>query len=235
MRQSGHYACVTADSGAPPGNPTPSFLDGLVGETITTVAFVWDYLRIEFQYGGSGPFFDFYVLPVVMREGNEYRSGDQGYRDALCAFIGGPIDGVFESPEQGIGLRSGASHLRVDAATPGLPEPTEIAVLDYRDGSLSVWQLGDGVFTSVGEAIIPTMLRHLPDGELDLDAVQWNFQRKTLPGTWVIAHAPTGEYTLLDGYVLRSRPRPDETIETVIFRDGDLIGVDDLDANDATD
>jgi hypothetical protein len=54
------------------------------GQELSTVAFVQDYLQLEF----SGPILTLYIWPVVFPAEGSYDFGEPGYRDALCAQIG---------------------------------------------------------------------------------------------------------------------------------------------------
>ena len=60
-----------------------NFLDILVGEKLSSVTFVMDYLQADFD----GNRFTFYIWPVVTTENTEYKFGDTFYRDRLCSLI----------------------------------------------------------------------------------------------------------------------------------------------------
>jgi hypothetical protein len=64
-------------------NSRYNFLDILLGEKLSTVAFVMDYLQIDFD--GNG--FNLDVWPVVTINGHEYRHADTDYRNKLCSLI----------------------------------------------------------------------------------------------------------------------------------------------------
>lgn len=128
-------------------NANGSVLDGLVGETVTTIMFVMDYLRIEFQYGHDGPFFECYTWPVVSIDGTEHRFADSGYRDALCALIGREVTRVVESRQDGIVIQCGSRVLRVKPRLEDLVGP-EIAQFRWHpsDGPWDLWSPGHGIF-----------------------------------------------------------------------------------------
>ncbi len=106
-----------------------SILRCLIGDTITTMMFVHDYLRIEFQYGSVGPFLDCFAWPVVSIEGIKFRFSDPGYRDALCALIGRDVTRVEESHHEGIVVECGSCLLRMKPQADELTGP-EIALFN---------------------------------------------------------------------------------------------------------
>ena len=58
-------------------------LDILVGEKLSAVTFVLDYLQVDFD----GNQFTFYIWPTVFVEGEKYEFGEMFYRDKLCSLI----------------------------------------------------------------------------------------------------------------------------------------------------
>lgn len=60
-----------------------NFLDILIGEKLSSVTFVMDYLQADFD----GNRFTFYIWPVVTIENTEFKFGDTSYRDKLCSLI----------------------------------------------------------------------------------------------------------------------------------------------------
>ncbi|MDR3736428.1 MAG: hypothetical protein P4L10_12945 [Acidobacteriaceae bacterium] len=59
----------------------------IIGEELTSVAFVQDYLVLEFD----GPLVTLYAWPSVLLEDGSFSFGEPGYRDALCAQIGDTV------------------------------------------------------------------------------------------------------------------------------------------------
>lgn len=59
------------------------FLNNLIGEKLSSVTFVMDYLQLDFD----GNQFTLYVWPVVNIGGKEYLFGEPSYRDILCSLI----------------------------------------------------------------------------------------------------------------------------------------------------
>lgn len=59
-------------------------LNGLVGSELSAVAFVRSYVELHFD----GPVLRSLALPLVRKDAHVVRSGDPGWRDALCDLIG---------------------------------------------------------------------------------------------------------------------------------------------------
>jgi hypothetical protein len=59
-------------------------ISGIVGEELTAVEFVQDYLQIRFP----GPLFTLYVWPHVLLPEFSIAYGEPEYRNALCGQIG---------------------------------------------------------------------------------------------------------------------------------------------------
>jgi hypothetical protein len=59
-------------------------LDKILGEQLSSVEFVHDYVQLHFD----GPTLTAFVLPTLDIAGKTSRFGDVGYRDQLCARIG---------------------------------------------------------------------------------------------------------------------------------------------------
>ena len=60
-----------------------NFLNILVGEKLSSVTFVMDYLQLDFD----GNRFTLNVWPVITVGGKEYKFGEPSYRDSLCSLI----------------------------------------------------------------------------------------------------------------------------------------------------
>jgi hypothetical protein len=61
----------------------PIPLEKIVGEQLSSVEFVQDYVQPHFD----GPTITAFVWPTLNLRGNIMRFGDSGYRDELCARI----------------------------------------------------------------------------------------------------------------------------------------------------
>jgi hypothetical protein len=60
-----------------------NFLNILIGEKLSSVAFVMDYLQSDFD----GNRFTLSVWPVITAGGKEHKFGEPSYRDSLCSLI----------------------------------------------------------------------------------------------------------------------------------------------------
>lgn len=121
-----------------------SLLLGVVGEVLSSVVVVADYVELDF----NGPRLSLFVWPTITIDGERPRQlGDPGYRDSLCSLIGHVVVATEESPSAG---------LRVDFAHGSVatrPQPTElrgpeIAMLrGFSDRpDWMVWRPGEGPF-----------------------------------------------------------------------------------------
>ena len=62
-----------------------SLLLGVVGEVLSSVGVVADYVELDF----NGPRLSLFVWPTITIDGERPRQlGDPGYRDSLCSLIG---------------------------------------------------------------------------------------------------------------------------------------------------
>ena len=73
-------------------------LDALAGQELSTVAFVQDYLQLEF----NGPTLTMFVWPDVFRDEGSYAFGEPGYRDFLCNEIGQAVSEATLEPGEAI-------------------------------------------------------------------------------------------------------------------------------------
>lgn len=58
-------------------------VSAIVGQQLSSVTFVQDYLQLDFD----GPGFTLFIWPEVFRDEGSYAFGEPGYRDALCSAI----------------------------------------------------------------------------------------------------------------------------------------------------
>jgi hypothetical protein len=63
-------------------------ISGIVGEELTAVEFVQDYLQLRFD----GPLLTFYAWPHVLLSEFSVAFGEPEYRNALCAQIGEKVE-----------------------------------------------------------------------------------------------------------------------------------------------
>jgi hypothetical protein len=62
----------------------PPLLQKIIGEQLSSVEFVQDYIQLHFD----GPTLTAFVWPVISTNGKTIRAGEPGYKDAVCASIG---------------------------------------------------------------------------------------------------------------------------------------------------
>jgi hypothetical protein len=62
-------------------------LSAIVGQELTAVEFVQDYLQLRFD----GPLLTLFVWPDVFREEGSYAYGEPEFRNVLCAQLGGNV------------------------------------------------------------------------------------------------------------------------------------------------
>jgi hypothetical protein len=70
---------------------TPLPLEKIVGEQLSSVEFVRDYVQLRFD----GPTLTAFVLPTLKSPDRTIRFGDQGYRDELCARISHHVSAAY--------------------------------------------------------------------------------------------------------------------------------------------
>jgi len=119
-------------------------LQAAVGEYLSSVTFVMDYVQLGFcEYG-----FNMYSWPVLTIKNVTLVHTDDGYKDAICSLIGETLTGIDEYLDIGLNLqfKDGASislPLRVEKDFPG-PEVAEFH--GPAPGSTVIWHAGDVPF-----------------------------------------------------------------------------------------
>src|SRR5258708_4245771 len=73
-------------------------LETIVGEYLSSVEFVMDYVQLRF----SGPCLTVTAPIVVTVMGTRYRQGGPGYRDSLCERIGQTVQHAFTVDDEKI-------------------------------------------------------------------------------------------------------------------------------------
>ena len=105
-------------------------MESLVGQELSAVEFVQDYVQLRFD----GPLVTFYEWPEVFREEGSYAFGEPEYRNVLCALIGESVSAA--SVEEGealeIGFESGVN-VRVSLRLEDISGP-EGGSVAYADG-----------------------------------------------------------------------------------------------------
>jgi hypothetical protein len=71
-------------------NSNERFLDILIGEKLSSVTFVMDYLQMDFD----GNRFTFNIWPIITVDSIDFKLGDALYRDKICSLIAKNVSGV---------------------------------------------------------------------------------------------------------------------------------------------
>lgn len=118
-------------------NNGTDFLKILVGEKLSSVTFVMDYLQLDFD----GNSFNLHVWPSVTVGNMVYKFGEPSYRDQLCSLITQVVKEARgqESQNLTIMFNTGDSFsVSLDPNNPELASP-EIAIFTYRDNNWYVF------------------------------------------------------------------------------------------------
>jgi hypothetical protein len=120
-----------------------SLINELVGEDLSSVVFVADYVQFDF----NGPRLTVFVWPTAQTFGEKRTIGDPGYRDALCGLITRSVTATLDTAEDGVVLKFDNDALTIKPSAADLGGP-EIAMLQMNDASKrwEVWRPGEGAF-----------------------------------------------------------------------------------------
>ena len=77
-----------------------SLLRNLIGEQLSSVTFVQDYVQLSFD----GPSLTLYNWPVVIVNDQAILQNEHNYKDALCAQIGIQVASVILTPQNFLAL-----------------------------------------------------------------------------------------------------------------------------------
>lgn len=117
-------------------------LGRLVGLELGSVAFVRDYVQLDF----NGPILTCDVWPRVESRGVTWGIDDQGYRDRLCSLIGASVLSTYEETGAGLRIDFDAGSVVVHPSSEELMGP-EIAMLSgFDDRAWMVWRPGEDSF-----------------------------------------------------------------------------------------
>jgi hypothetical protein len=114
-----------------------NFLEILVGEKLSSVTFVMDYLQADFD--GNG--FTFYIWPVVTVDNINYKFGDSLYRDKLCSLITRVVENLNFVDEKELVIcfdNKDKLFLSLDPSNPAIID--EIAIFTAADGKWYVFK-----------------------------------------------------------------------------------------------
>jgi hypothetical protein len=118
-------------------------LDEVVGEYLSDVTFVMDYLQLRF----CGPSFNLYSWPVVVLNDRRLEIGQLGYRDALCALIGKTVQLIDVYLDTGLTFKFQTGEIvTVSLRLPTGSKLPEVA--EYSSGTHSgfIWVSGEEPF-----------------------------------------------------------------------------------------
>lgn len=132
---------VPEDQQIPASLPDP--LSHVVGEYLSDVTFVMDYLQMRF----CGPSFNFYNWPALILADRKLEMGEAGYRDALCALISKTVQSIDVFIDTGLTFKFQTG----ETVTVSLRAPAESnlpEVAEYSSGKKSgiIWSSGQEPF-----------------------------------------------------------------------------------------
>ena len=107
---------------------------GLVGEFLSSVVFVMDYIQLDF----NGSSITSYSWPVIDRENKKFTLADPGYRDMLCRLIGASVSEVTLATEELIVRFASGISLTISLRPEDVSGP-EVASFISETGLLWVW------------------------------------------------------------------------------------------------
>lgn len=114
-----------------------NFFNILIGEKLSSVTFVMDYMQVDFD----GNRFTFYIYPTVTIENVNYNFGDAFYRDKLCSLITKTVQEVIVIQNENLTIKFHDSNkLTLSLDTNNLDILTEIATFSDVKGRFCVFQ-----------------------------------------------------------------------------------------------
>jgi hypothetical protein len=93
----------------------PKLLQVLIGEELSSVEFIRDYVSLHFD----GPRIDAIAKVEVVQGSQTWRKGDSGWRDALCSAISQAVESVDEKSEWVVLTFSRGIEIRVGVVPEG--------------------------------------------------------------------------------------------------------------------
>ncbi len=111
------------------------FLSSIVGERLSAVTFVMDYVQIQFD----GHYFTNYAWPIVFVDRRRFIQSDSTYRNALCSLIAKRVSRFEEYLDAGLVFEfEDSSSLEMPTST---QDETLVEYINYNgpDGTWNVW------------------------------------------------------------------------------------------------
>lgn len=110
-------------------------LDSVVGEQLSSVTFVQNYVQLDFD----GRRLTINEWPSVETGGEIVRFGEDGYRDALCSLIAKLVASVHVGDEAIILSFVGGESIRVDLLASRFPEGDRVIFHNHVNEGWSWW------------------------------------------------------------------------------------------------
>ena len=111
-------------------------VQGLVGEEISAVAFVCDYVEFHF----SGPILRSLSHPTIAGKGTEHRFPESGSRDALCGVIGSTVRAVKLEEHRALELTTNNDcRITIPLDIENLPGGEAMHFVPELNGPIQVW------------------------------------------------------------------------------------------------
>lgn len=107
----------------------------LIGEQLSSVIFVQDYLQLDFD----GRRLTLNEWPKLFTLEGEFHFGEKGYRDELCSFIARKVERVDESENLIRMVFTDGSSIRVDLSESRVGEGDRVIFNDGLNRSWSWW------------------------------------------------------------------------------------------------
>ncbi len=122
---------------------TEHFLASLIGENLSSVTFVMDYMQIHF----NGHRFNFYRWPILYEDQVSFTRENDGYNDKLIGLIGKTVKSVDEYLDIGLGIEFEAGPLlSVPLRVEENFSTSEIGEYHRPDHQWTVWSVGEVPF-----------------------------------------------------------------------------------------
>ena len=111
-------------------------LSDLVGEEISAVCFVRDYVEFHFD----GPILRSLSNPVTCYHGTEHRFPEPGSRDALCGLIGSTVRAVNLEEHRALKvITSDGCEITIQLDAMNRDEPEAMHFVPQMNGPIQVW------------------------------------------------------------------------------------------------
>lgn len=117
--------------------PNPPTIETLIGEALSGVAFVLDYLEFHFD----GMVLRALTAPTLtLGSGIQYTFPDAGSRDALCSLIGHTVEALTVEEDVNIGVTfSGGARVDIPLAPEARSSPEAAHFVPALNQPIAVW------------------------------------------------------------------------------------------------